>query len=383
MDLFDSDEPEDLHDVDESVESFPGEPDAPLHPRAAQTLVGHEDIEQQLLGYCAAGRMPHALIFSGPAGIGKATMAYRLARFLLRHGKAAGGDAQDSLFGAPEPALHTSLDVPAGDPVFARVASGGHPDLLSIERPYDEAKGKFKASVPVEDVRKVTPFLRHTAADGGWRVVIVDDADTMTRSSQNAILKILEEPPANSILILVAHRAGAMLPTIRSRSRVIAFQALSPERMKDLLAKYGHRLSGEEFSMLFGLSQGSIGKALQLLAGGSLAMTGQILDLLARPAPDWAAIHKFSDAVANADDGFEVFGDLMQSIYGNLARAKVRNAEPHGFGVHKAWAATVIARTPLQKLLEAGEALEQNLTRVLFANLDRRQGVLAAFSLIS
>ena len=381
MDLFGSETDYDPDDEDtdfaESVDEAAA-PAEPTTPKTTEQIIGHVVIEQQLLDSFNAGRFPHALIFSGPQGIGKATMAYRVARFLLRHGQTSA--PEDSLFGAPEPITHTSLNVNRNDPVFMRVASGGHTDLLSIERPYDDTKGRFKDTLPVEEVRKITPFLRLTAADGGWRVVIVDDADTMNRNAQNALLKILEEPPPHTVLILVAHRAGALLPTIRSRSRLIHFSTLSPDHMRDLLAANGHRPSAQELEIIMALSEGSIGKALHLLSADGIPLLGQILDLLDQPAPDWIAIHKFSDYCATTDHGFDLVCELMPGIFNRLARAKARKNKPAGFGVHTNWAIRTADATSLEALLGHAQTLEEGLTRVQFANLDKRQGILSAFA---
>ena len=386
MDLFNDDNPdfnddyddEDLEDINHDPLNDPEGGQAPTHPRLTNHMSGHKAIESQLLDYFNKDRMPHALIFSGPVGIGKATMAYRLARFLLKHG--ATDQSQDSLFGAPEPVIHTNMDVATNDPVFSKIAASGHSDLLSIERPFDETKGKFKDNVLVDDVRKIAPFLHMTAAEGGWRVVIVDDADTMTRNSQNALLKILEEPPSKVVLILVAHRAGALLPTIRSRSRVMNFDALPEECMKELLTRFGHRPASDDFAMLMGLTRGSIGRALDILAADGLSMITHILDLLAKPAPDWVAIHKFSDSIGNLENGFDLYRQLMPSIYTTLARAKARNIPPQGFGAYHEWATATLAATPLESLLDTAHKLEQGLDRIQFANLDKRQGILSAFA---
>jgi hypothetical protein len=131
----------------------------------------------------------------------------------------------------------TNLDVNPNDPVARRLASGGHADFFSTEKKFDEDKGVYKDTLEVAEIRKIAPFLRMTSSEGGWRIVIADDADSMTRSAQNGILKILEEPPRNSLLILVAHRAGALIPTIRSRARFINFLPFDSTALKELIGK--------------------------------------------------------------------------------------------------------------------------------------------------
>ncbi|MBU6476153.1 MAG: ATP-binding protein, partial [Alphaproteobacteria bacterium] len=208
--LFDDDAEEELDSVIEEVDSAAPDAPADLSPRANPDFAGHEGVERGLLQDYLSGRMPHAIVLAGPSGIGKATLAFRLARFLL----AQVDDREQGLFGEVAPdasrpefksgafAPPTSLYVPPDDPVFRRVAAGGHADLVTVEREYDEKRGRLKSEISVDAVRRIHPFLRMTAAEGGWRVVVVDGADTLNASSQNALLKILEEPPKKTVLIL-------------------------------------------------------------------------------------------------------------------------------------------------------------------------------------
>jgi DNA polymerase-3 subunit delta' len=380
MDLF-GDEPEEEFEEADEIEAAPVESaDLFAHPRTSKFSLGHEAVEQQLLDLYNRGRLPHGLIFAGPKGMGKATMAYRLARFLLKNG--IKDPNQDSLFGAPEPL--TSLDIPLTDPVFSRVASGGHSDFLTIERLYDAGKDKYKNSVEVDEIRKVAPFLRMTASDGGWRIVIVDDADTMNRNAQNALLKILEEPPQNALLILVTHRAGALIPTIKSRTQTLNFKLLQPDTVKTLLDRQGQRLSSEEFSTLNALAGGSFGRALQIMEAEGIAMSGKVLDLLENfPQHNWVEIHKFADGFGFAQEGFSLFAEITNSVFRDLARAKARGAAISGYGVHKPMMQKIVVQRSLQQILAMNDNLQGHFVKVEQGNLDRRQGVLSAFSLIS
>src|SRR5471032_3178647 len=166
-----------------------------LAPRANPELIGQEAAEAELLRSFASGRLPHAWLISGPGGIGKATLAFRFARYLF-------SDRERT----------DSLAVADTMPVFRRVASSGHADLLTVERQFDEDKGRYKKDIAVDDVRKIAPFLHLTAAEGGWRVVVLDGADGMNRAGQNAVLKILEEPPTGALLMLLTERPSALLP---------------------------------------------------------------------------------------------------------------------------------------------------------------------------
>ncbi|MEM7618488.1 MAG: ATP-binding protein, partial [Pseudomonadota bacterium] len=192
--LFDDEEFDPYDDIAETGSASEGLKE----PHQSDLMIGHEAIETQLIGLINSNKMPHAIIFSGEEGVGKFTMAQRLARALLAHG--IDDPSQDSLFGgdAPRDNLQT-LEVKPDHPIFSKVASKGHPDLLTIERSIDSKTQKRKNEINVETARKVAPFLRMTSADGGWRIVIVNDADKMNRNAQNSILKILEEPPKHTL----------------------------------------------------------------------------------------------------------------------------------------------------------------------------------------
>ena len=371
---------------DEPADDFVATPasDKLSEPRHMDFCHGHDVQENMFLDLIKNGSLPHAMIFSGSKGIGKATMAFRLARFLLKHAKV--DDNQDSLFGAPEPVEHNSLDVPASDPVFARVASGGHADLLYIERFYDSTKNKLDANLKVEAIRKIEPFLRKTASEGGWRIVIVDDADTMNRNAQNAILKILEEPPANVLIILIAHRSGVLIPTIHSRARIINFTPLSPDIMSELLHKQGYDLSLSDMETLNALSDGSIGQALRFAEEGGLESLAQILEHLST-APNWdmAAIHKFANSLhaKSQDKQYHMFTELMQWIFRTLlfAKARASNELPQALRIDALQ--DMLNNYSLERLISISDDLKKHFDRVEFSNLDRRDAVRGSFLVIS
>lgn len=186
-------------------------------PRLTADLLGHEAAEREILETCASGRAAHAWLISGPRGIGKATLAFRFARFALAGGLEGG---EGGLFGALAPA---SLAMDPAHPVFRRVAAGSHGDLRVIERGLAEGTGgRRRGEIVIGDVRDLGGFMRMTPSEGGWRVVIVDGAEDMNRNAANALLKGLEEPPGRALLLLVSHNPARLLPTIRSRCRRLA-----------------------------------------------------------------------------------------------------------------------------------------------------------------
>ncbi len=206
-----------------SVEPLPETASTVPAPRANPDLVGHEGAERELRRLDEVDRLPHAILLSGPRGIGKATLAFRLARFLLASREERSGAAEDGL----------AINRESG--AFRRVAAGGHADLLTIERAYDARRRRLRGEIVVEDAREITGFFRLTAAEEGWRIVVVDGAEEMNRSAANALLKVLEEPPRRALLLLVSHSPGRLLPTIRSRCRRFPLAALERPAVMRLL----------------------------------------------------------------------------------------------------------------------------------------------------
>jgi DNA polymerase-3 subunit delta' len=354
-----------------------------LPPREMQECIGHEAVEKSLLDVINSGNIPHAIIFAGRQGIGKGTMAFRLARFMLNIKPA---DDSPGLFGAPPPpAKATTLSVPADDRVFRQVASGGHPDLLVVERVMDEKKGRMQTSVPVEEVRRVTPFLRMKAAhDGGWRVVIIDDADTMTNSSQNAILKILEEPPPRTLLILVCHRVGAMVPTIRSRCRVVQFQPLALPEYKSLIRREDGSLSDSDIGILHAITGGSVGQGLAMAAQGGLEAVSRVLALLdSWPKWDWQQVHALAEMAGRAgqEESLDAYQAVFVWIADAITRAKACDSTLQGM-LNNATVLRLMNHYPLAAWIDIGEQLKTHFDTVGFANLDKRQAIIGAFSIL-
>ncbi|HEU4837828.1 MAG TPA: DNA polymerase III subunit delta' [Micavibrio sp.] len=352
-----------------------------LPPRENPELFGHEHIEQTLISLYSKGTLPHALIFAGPMGVGKTTMAFRFARFLLSQK----GDAdQDSLFG-DAPAAPTNMNVASDDPIFRKVASGGHPDLRTIERPIDEKKGVRKGIVDVESVRTIAPFLRMSASEGGWRIVIVDEADLMNRQSQNAILKILEEPPPQSLLILVCNRLGAMIPTIRSRCRVLHFAPLDNTTLATLLKRAMPQATSGDIALLSLLSDGSMGRAVHLQEEGGVNMLHSILDFLTGwPKWDWAKIHPWADNLSRAGDekSYLAFTSLMEWVTASILRAKAAPERGLPEILNTQGVNTLQNHYSLEQMIDICEKLKAHFISIENSNLDKRQGVIGAFAIL-
>ena len=385
---FIEDPDEDDFDPYDETDSAPSlEPTNTLRdPRLMTDITGHDNIESDLLKAYHANKMPHALIFSGIKGIGKATMAYRLARFLLKEGSQ---DTGASLFG-DEPLPAENFQISFEDNIYAKVASGGHPDLMTVERLFDDKKNKLKNGLEVDQIRKVAPFMRMTASNGKWRVVIIDDADTMNRSSQNGILKILEEPPANSIIILVTHNLGALIPTIRSRCRLINFHHLDDKTVQDLLTRgVGDEMPASDREMLANLSEGSIGRAMEYALEENLTTIRTLAETLnnwPNKGQNFNRLNIFALAELVSQNGkehaFHTMRQNMSWVIEQMTKSAVTGQLniPSPYDTPKL--ASIVQNNSLASWVEICDKLGEHFISADRGNLDKRQTTLDAFRII-
>jgi DNA polymerase III subunit delta' len=329
-------------------------------PRANPLLLGHAAAEATILDALRTGRMHHAWLITGPDGVGKATLAFRFARRLL-----AGLPSADSL--ALEPA----------HPVFRRVAAGSHADLETIELGVNEKTGRQRTQIVVDDARKIGAFMSLTPAEGGWRVVIIDGAEDLNQSSANAILKILEEPPARAMLILCCAAPGRLLPTIRSRCRRLRLDPLDDASMGELLAIYLPQLSADERLRLVTLAEGSPGRALKLAEAEGLKIAALVDQVLAA-LPDLPATRAYAlaDTLLRGETGFSTFMDMLRA---GLAAA-VREAARGRADPEQARIAALRSPDAWGEVWQALSHLQDETER--FA-LDKRQALVAGLGMLS
>ena len=247
------------------------------HPRETLALFGHDAAEAAFLDAFTSGRMHHAWLITGPKGIGKATLAWRIARFLL----ATPMEAADALFAAPPP---ETLDISPDHPVAHRIHALSEPGLFLLRRPWDRDRKRLKTAITVDEVRKLTDFFGLSAGGNGRRVVIVDAAEEMNQNAANALLKMLEEPPQNAVLLLVSHRPSRLLPTIRSRCRTLPLAPLPPDAMASALHQAG--IEADDSAALAELAAGSVGEAVALIGQEGLTLYAEIMALVRKPAAD-------------------------------------------------------------------------------------------------
>ncbi len=298
-------------------------PGAP-HPREAARLIGQPTAEDAFLQAFNSGRLHHGWLITGPRGVGKATLAWRIARFLLATPEAQ----EDGLFGAPPPP--ETLDIAPDHPVSHRLLAGSDPGLAAITRSANEKTGRMRDQIVVDDIRRLSRFFGLTATDGGRRVVIVDAADELNTSAANALLKMLEEPPARTTLLLISHQPSRLLPTIRSRCRTLRLTELSPDDLAAVLTQAGADLPAQR-DALAALAQGSAGDALRLMNLGGLDIYAELIAILhSLPRLDRPRALALAEAAAqrNAGDRFRLLLDLTNILLARLARTGASGLPP-------------------------------------------------------
>lgn len=302
----------------------PTQVDGAAHPRETLHLVGQAKAEADFLNAYTSDRLHHGWLITGPRGVGKATLAYRIARFLL-----ATRPAGDDMFGAPP--APTTLDIPADHPQAQLIAASASPALKIIHRTPNPTTDKMRDMITAEDVRDLAHFLHMSVAEGGRRVVIVDTADEMNPTAANALLKMLEEPPAKTTLLLLSHQPSGLLPTIRSRCRVLRLGTLPPADMAQALQHTGIDISGVNAAALAELSGGSVGEAVRLLNADGMGVYKEIMGLIdSLPRLNRQGALKLAEKAAarGSADTFDLILTLLDLALVRLARTGALGSPP-------------------------------------------------------
>lgn len=296
-----------------------GEPGI-MHPRAQRRLIGHDAARHLFASAVNSGRLHHAWLIEGPRGIGKATLAFRFAKALAA---ARGG------------MMASDLPAPADDRAVHLIENGVHPDVLLLTRPWDEEKKRFKADLPVDQVRGLAKFFATHASDGFYRIAIIDAVDDMNWNACNALLKLLEEPPPGGLLFLVSHAPGRLMATIRSRCRRLALRPLSDGEMDEGLAACVPDVDAGQRATLKAMSGGSLGRALELLERDGLTLAARMGTPEKPVRMDFVAQHALADELAKAanEASFDLFLSLAEEF---LMRSAHESAASGGDGLARA-----------------------------------------------
>lgn len=326
-----------------------------LQPFESPDVLGHDEACTMLARAHAAGRLHHAWLLSGARGIGKATLAYQFAGHLQRYPKAES---------APQELT------PADGNAAAMIRRGSHPNLLTASRPWNAKDKKFMTRLTVDEVRHINAFLHSTTAMGGWRAVIVDSADDMNASAANALLKILEEPPPQTVFFILAHSPRGLLPTLRSRCQTVSLKPLANDVLRRIIARQPvmEGADGEAMDKWIALCGGSARRALELAQGEVAAMVGEFFDLVGEKQADWSKIHRLGAALAPAAKAqdYQLFIDLVFDRLATLTRAQALNDQ--------------VPMARLASYCDVWDKVRADHEKAVYWNLDKKQVILGLYS---
>ena len=346
-----------------------------LRPQDNPELFGHHEAERHILSAIHGRRLPHAWLISGCTGIGKATLGYRFARYLL-----AGRDRTTMV---PD-----SLFLEADHRVFQGVRRGSYPDLLIVERGLDPRSQRLRHEISIDDIRTVQDFFNYTVAKDGWRVVLIDGVDLLNHHGQNALLKVLEEPPLHSILLLISSRPGRVLSTVRSRCRSVVLRPLTYHLVVQLLGRFYSSLEDDEKHGFAILAEGSIGRALTLVKAEGTRIFGQLMEIFdSLPRFDWNIAYRFVEQTLRRDNNAENFMVVRDMMLWWLARLA---CVEHGVAVNDA---SILAcdvgieriakhHYGVESWADVWASVHKLLTQAEQVSLDRQQAILTALTMI-
>ncbi|HEX4768977.1 MAG TPA: DNA polymerase III subunit delta' [Lichenihabitans sp.] len=332
--------------------------DAYPHPRETAVLVGQGSAEADLLDAFRAGRLPHAWLLGGPEGVGKATLAWRFARFVLAYPDPAVPEVRDA----------SDLALAPDHPMAKRIASGGSGDVAVLRREWNDKTGRLFSEIRVEDVRRATGLFQRSSRTGGYRICIIDCVEDLNRAGANALLKLIEEPPPLSLFLLIAHRPARILPTLRSRCRLLVLPPLSSDDVLQALrvaAPSSTEAEPEALAEAAARSGGSVRHALHSLGGERLALDRETRALLDRlPSVDWGGLHRLADRIGSDQEAFDLLLEaILDWIHGRLQHLAATDAAPR-----------------LAPLAEVWEKIRRSAQDAESLNLDKRATLLSIFA---
>lgn len=332
---------------------------SPALPCNTTQLEGHSHAYQMVQAMYDNNTMPNGYIIAGQRGIGKATFAYHVARYMLAGGK------------------QNYTTTPPDHPLFQRIASGGHTDLLTIQAGLNPLTGKTSQEITVDQIRRISGFLSVTSSEGGYRIVIIDSADDMNTNAANALLKWLEEPPSNTLFILISHAIGQLLPTIRSRCQLLKLQAPSLEQCHTILQRFTDDISQEDIKQLLTLACHSPGLAIELYHNQALAIIDDIESIIAQPFHmALTRIHSLADSMHKKEENkrWQIFCYVLRWY---LHQAILQHAKPNYEARESVDA--LASKYTLEKLFQLWENVTALLKSADHKNLDKKAIIIAVF----
>ena len=362
--------------LSDQIEGYP-------HPKNTKTLFGHQRAEQEFMTCFKSGKLHHGWLITGSKGIGKATFAWWIAKFLLT--QSTDRHETNGFFSNSDTRLNSDIDGNLKKTINARILAESEPRLAIIRKSFDEKRKTFRSSIRIDEVRQLKSFFSLSVSDGGSRVAIIDCADDLNNNAANALLKTLEEPPKNTVFLLISHNPQSLLPTIKSRCRELRLNPLTESDMVSALRQINLNIPEHDSEIYSLLGSGSVGNYIRLLENDGAGLYRNVLSLLNQmPNLNGFELEKvIGTLVGNKRKiRLELFIELLNlvvariskvGITGHSSREKILEDEKEVF--QKLCPNTNIAK----KWAELAQTQSENLKHGLSVNLDPGSLILDTF----
>jgi DNA polymerase-3 subunit delta' len=362
--------------LSDQIEGYP-------HPKVTETLFGHEVAEQEFLNCYKSGKLHHGWLITGAKGIGKATFAWRMAKFLLS--QPIDGNQVNGLFENSSENQTNGVDKNFDKAITTRILAESEPRLVVIRKSFDEKRKTFRSSIRVDEVRKLKTFFSLSVSDGGGRVAIIDSADDLNINAANALLKTLEEPPKNTVFLLISHSPQSLLPTIKSRCRELRLNNLIESDLVSALGQINLSIPENDSAIYSLLGSGSVGNSIRLLEHDGANLYRTLLSFLNQlPNLNGLELEKFIGTLSGNKNRsrLELFIELLNMVIARISKAgivgynssdNILNNEKEIFG--KLCPNPIIAK----KWAELALIQSENLKHGLAVNLDPGSLILDTF----
>jgi DNA polymerase-3 subunit delta' len=362
--------------LSDQIEGYP-------HPKVTETLFGHEVAEQEFLNCYKSGKLHHGWLITGAKGIGKATFAWRMAKFLLS--QPIDGNQVNGLFENSSENQTNGVDKNFDKAITTRILAESEPRLVVIRKSFDEKRKTFRSSIRVDEVRKLKTFFSLSVSDGGGRVAIIDSADDLNINAANALLKTLEEPPKNTVFLLISHSPQSLLPTIKSRCRELRLNNLIESDLASALGQINLSSPENDSAIYSLLGSGSVGNSIRLLEHDGANLYRTLLSFLNQlPNLNGLELEKFIGTLSGNKNRsrLELFIELLNMVIARISKAgivgynssdNILNNEKEIFG--KLCPNPIIAK----KWAELALIQSENLKHGLAVNLDPGSLILDTF----
>ena len=362
--------------LSDQIEGYP-------HPKVTETLFGHEVAEQEFLNCYKSGKLHHGWLITGAKGIGKATFAWRMAKFLLS--QPIDGNQVNGLFENSSENQTNGVDKNFDKAITTRILAESEPRLVVIRKSFDEKRKTFRSSIRMDEVRKLKTFFSLSVSDGGGRVAIIDSADDLNINAANALLKTLEEPPKNTVFLLISHSPQSLLPTIKSRCRELRLNNLMESDLVSALGQINLSIPENDSAIYSLLGSGSVGNSIRLLEHDGANLYRTLLSFLNQlPNLNGLELEKLIGTLSGNKNRsrLELFIELLNMVIARISKTgivgynssdNILNNEKEIFG--KLCPNPIIAK----KWAELALIQSENLKHGLAVNLDPGSLILDTF----